>query len=375
MAYATKLQSTRKQLGYSAADTIALLGARATKHGIPIMSPSSLKTKLSRWESGHEGVGLPEYRRLFREIYGRTNTELGFPPEHIDAETEELRARLAAARTIDAAAVEVFRRQVEHTRRIDRQFGGLTQLEQLRHHIDQVTGLLRDTVGNGHRAELAGVLCEASTLAGWQSLDRNAHDQAWRHHEHAKHAAREAESTTLLAHATAQQAYILIDISETALAAEHITHANTLTNRDSPPLLRAWLAAAHGEVLAITGAANNARRAFDAAEHHLPSDPVDPRLPFLFLGDGHLDRWRGNALARLGDPDAIDHLAHALDRMPADFVRARAGLLVDLAYAHAAAGNRDATRTYARDARRLALQIKSDRHLHRLGQLVLPGAA
>ena len=35
------------------------------------MSPASLKTKLSRWENGHEAVGLPEYRRLFRDIYGR----------------------------------------------------------------------------------------------------------------------------------------------------------------------------------------------------------------------------------------------------------------------------------------------------------------
>ncbi|WP_037075970.1 hypothetical protein [Pseudonocardia spinosispora] len=374
MVYATKLQATRKQLGYSAADTIALLGARAAKHSIPIMTATSLKTKLSRWENGHEGVGLPEYRQLFREIYGRTNAELGFPDEHIDSEAEELRSRLAIARTIDTATIDVFRSQIEHTRRVDRQFGGLTQLEQLRHHIDQVTALLTNTVGEGYRAELAGVLCEASALAGWLSLDRNAHNQAWQHHERAKHAAREAGSTALLAHATAQQAYILIDIGETALAAEHISHARTLADRESP-LIRAWLAAAHGEVLAINGAADGARRAFDAANQQLPADPVDPRLPFLFLGDGHLQRWHGNALARLGDPDAIEHLAHALERMPADFVRARAGLLVDLAYSHAATGNRDAASTYARDARHLAMQIKSDRQLHRLGQLVLPGAA
>lgn len=374
MTYATKLQATRKQLGYSAAETIALLTNRATKHGIPIMTAASLKTKLSRWENGREGVGLPEYRRLFREIYGRTNAELGFPPEHVDTEAEELRARLATARTIDPATVEVFRSQVAQARRVDRQFGGLTQLDQLRHQIDQVSDLLAYTVGGGARAELAAVLCEASTLAGWQSLDRNAHDQAWKHYERAKHAAREAGSTALLAHATAEQAFVLIDIGETALAAEHAAHARDLAT-DAPALLRAWLAAAHGEALAHAKARDNARLAFDSADAELPVDPVDPQLPFLFLGDGHLHRWRGNALAHLGDPEAIAHLEHALDRMPAEFIRARASLLVDLAYAHAATGDREATQAHARQARRLAAQIKSDRHLNRLGQLVLPGSS
>jgi len=375
MTDATKLQATRKQLGYSAAETITLLSSRAKKHGIPIMSATSLKTKLSRWENGHEGVGLPEYRRLFREIYGRTNPELGFPPEHVDAEAEELRARLATARTIDAPTVEVFRSQVAHARRVDRQFGGLTQLDQLRHHIDQVSELLAYTIGGAHRAALAAVLCEASTLAGWQSLDRNAHTQAWNHYERAKQAARESGSTALLAHATAEQAFVLIDIGETAIAAEHTAHARTLGDRGSADLLRAWLAAAHGETLAHAGAADQARLAFDDADQQLPTNPVDPDLPFVFLGDGHLRRWRGNALAHIGDPEAIDHLEHALDQLPAEFIRARASLLVDLSYAHAATGDREATQSYARDARRLAAQIKSDRHLRRLSKLVLPGAA
>jgi hypothetical protein len=138
------------------------------------MSVLSLKTKLSRWENGHEGVGLPEYRKLFREIYGRTNTELGFPPENVDAEAEKLRARLAAARTTDAATVEAFRQQVEHTRRIDRQFGGLTQLDQLRHQMDQVTELLEYSVGGAHRAELAAVLADAGDRDATLSYARQA---------------------------------------------------------------------------------------------------------------------------------------------------------------------------------------------------------
>lgn len=87
---------------------------------------------MSRWENGKEQPSQI-YQRLFREIYGRTNTELGFPyePEE-DPEAAELRARLAVARTIDRATVEVFRHQVDQARHIDRRFGALTQLDVLR---------------------------------------------------------------------------------------------------------------------------------------------------------------------------------------------------------------------------------------------------
>lgn len=76
--------------------------------------------------------------------------------------------------------------------------------------------------------------------------------------------------------------------------------------------------------------------------------------------------------SRLGERDAITKLSHALPRLPADFVRARAGMLVDLAYAYAAAGQRDAALAHARQAKQLASQIKSDRQLRRLAALVLP---
>src|SRR6185312_8901613 len=77
----TKLQAVRRELGYPAATVLRLLAERARAHNVTIMTPASLKTKLSRWENGHEAVGLPEYRRLFREIYGRTDAELGFPDD------------------------------------------------------------------------------------------------------------------------------------------------------------------------------------------------------------------------------------------------------------------------------------------------------
>lgn len=248
----TTLQAVRHQLGYKAEYVIAAITDLARARNIPIMSASSLKTKLSRWENGRDAVSEP-YRRLFREFYGRTSEELGFPPELVDNDTEELRARLAVARTIDAATVELFGQQIEHARRVDRKFGGLTQLDALRSQITQLELLLDFSTTNGHREALAATLAETAALAGWQALDRNALDQAWRLHQTAKAAARAAESPQLLAHATAQQAYVLIDLGEEAAAVEQLAAARTTAEHTAAPLLRAWLAAAHGEGLAILG--------------------------------------------------------------------------------------------------------------------------
>jgi len=372
MGNRTKLQAVRHELGYSTGTALRLLAERAAARNVAIMTPASLKTKLSRWENGHEAVGLAQYRRLFREVYGRTNAELGFPDDdHVTGPAEELRARLAAARSVDAASVHAFRSMIDHMRRLDRQFGAAAQLDQLRAHITQAENLVMHAPASGQRAALAGALTEATALAGWQALDRADLDQAWRSHEQAKHAAREAGAPHLLAHATAQQAYVLLGLDDAAGAAEQVAHARS-TAGGSAPLIRAWLAAAHGEMLAADGDRGGALRAFDAAEALLPADPVDPTLPFLFLGGAHLARWRGSALAQLGDGQAIDQLTGALARLPDSWVRARSGLLVDLAHAHAAAGDRDAAVERAREARATARQINSDRQLRRLDRLVLP---
>src|SRR2546421_12631858 len=98
MMAATNLQAVRRLLdqefgGYSADAVITMLLARAQALNLTVMSAASLKTKLSVWENGHEPVSSPAYRRLFREIYGRTHEQPGFPPELEDDAASELRSR------------------------------------------------------------------------------------------------------------------------------------------------------------------------------------------------------------------------------------------------------------------------------------------
>lgn len=368
----TRLQAVRLALDYSQDDTLRRLRHRADERGRAIASVSSLRTMLSRWENGHDEVTDPYYQSLFRDIYGRTNEELGFPAEPVDNSASELRERLLSARSVDSRTVELFRRQVDDARHLDRRFGAVPLLDQLNEHVTQLDKLLRYSASGASRRTLAEVLADAAMLAGWEALDRGSLKLAWKQHEIAKSAAREAGSSALLAYATGQQAFVLIELDMQAEAVQLLEEAESVGRGKTAGLLCAWLAAARGEGLASHGRAEDALHAFDRASTILPPDTGDDALPFLMLNPGHLARWRGHALSRLNDRHAIAELEVVLDGLKPTTARARAGTLVDLAFAHSSAGNRDGAMNYARQARQLASQIGSERQKRRLARLLLP---
>jgi hypothetical protein len=110
----TKLQEIRWALGreHTQERLAEFMLRQARQRNLPVAAKTALLVMISRWENGHDEVTEPTYRKLFREYYGRTNEELGFPPEPLDGAAEELRDRILTARSIDAATIELFRRQV-----------------------------------------------------------------------------------------------------------------------------------------------------------------------------------------------------------------------------------------------------------------------
>lgn len=92
-------------------------------------------------------------------------------------------------------------------------------------------------------------------------------------------------------------------------------------------------------------------------------------MPSIFLNHSHLARWRGNALALLGEDDAINDLYVALATMDPTFVRAQAGLRCDLAHAHLVRGEYDEAHEHLRQARLLASRTGSLRHRRRIERL------
>ena len=95
--------------------------------------------------------------------------------------------------------------------------------------------------------------------------------------------------------------------------------------RRLPPRLGSWLHSADAEVLAAAGHPNQAQRALAAAETRMPDRPPTD-LPYVVLDHVHLARWRGSALAHLGDESAIHDLSSAVAVMDSTFTRAGAGL-------------------------------------------------
>jgi hypothetical protein len=89
----------------------------------------------------------------------------------------------------------------------------------------------------------------------------------------------------------------------------------------------------------------------------------------IFLNEDHLTRWRGNALALIGDPEAVGSLYTALDTTDPTFIRATAGLRCDLAQAHLARDEYDQAQEHLRHAKLIASRTKSVRHRRRIEQL------
>lgn len=102
----------------------------------------------------------------------------------------------------------------------------------------------------------------------------------------------------------------------------------------------------------------------------LPAGPgSDPELPYLSLDGNHLTRWRGSALARLGDQEAVDQLSSALVDIDPEYTRAKGALHIDLAQALVAADARDDAFIHLRRATQLADQTGSVRQRRRITAL------
>jgi len=348
--------------------------AAADERTLP--NESSLSRQLAYWENGHREPDQM-YQALLCEVYAATPVELGFatapsPAFAMDPDdfALELLTRLETSARVDAGLVTLLRDQTHNIRLQDRRLGAAAVSDQMHAHIRQVNDLLQHTIAPRQRAELAGVLAAASTLAGWQAIDTGELQEAWTHYERGKTAAREADDPAVLAHAMAEQAYVLMDLGRPDTALAVIEHAHNGNRSKLPPLLRSWLYAAEAEAHAANDDEHNAMRAMDASASILPSDAENnPEVPYVSLNLAHLARWRGNCLARLGDETAIADLTHALRGMDGTFTRAEAALRCDLAMALLAKGETTEARQEAARARRLVAVVGSTRQRRRLDNL------
>jgi tetratricopeptide (TPR) repeat protein len=336
--------------------------------------PGTLSLRhLQRLVSGRPlGALRPATARLLERLLGEPIATLLAPPKTVADDGEnsasELRQLLDVARRVDRSVITLLHQQLDDIRRLDRQLGAIVVRDELNAKIRQVERLAMHSLMPGTREPLAALLSEMHTLAGWQALDLGDVPHSWRHYEHSRSAAAQSNSIPHESHAAAEQAFVLIDAAATGDAVDLLDGARRRADTAAPRILRAWLAAAHGEALAAHGDPNASLHAFDRAAELLPDDPADDR-PYVALDAVHLARWRGHALARFGHPDAITVLTDALNCLDPSFVRAETALRVDLATALATNGDQDEARTHADRARALATELGSTRQRLRLQTL------
>jgi tetratricopeptide (TPR) repeat protein len=368
----TPLRAQRERRGWTKTQLDARLRSAAKRRGEMLPQSESLARQLARWENGHGGIS-ELYQQLFCEVYSCSPAELGFitltQPAAPDRDpVNELAVELSRASSVDAGVTELLQGQTDGIRLLDARQGAQLIRVQMSAHITHIEELNRHAVRPGVRGMLAKVLADTSALAGWQALDVGTPRESWEHFERAKAAAREAEDRSLLAFATAEQAYVLLDLGDAERAAELVDYARKQAGSAVPSLMRTWLAAAHAEMCTATGNADAARLALDEASGLLPADPDDV-LPYLVLNKTHLARWRGNCLARLGNEDAIEELTTGLAAVTGTYARAEASVRIDLATALLVRGERQAADEHLRSARILASRTGSLRQKRRIESL------
>ncbi|SDJ36194.1 hypothetical protein SAMN05192558_109145 [Actinokineospora alba] len=313
----------------------------------------------------------PATARLLERIFGLEIDELLGPPGRaigMDSDVE-LRQMLSASSRVDESVIDLLGEQLDAIRRLDRQLGAVVAHDEVTTKSAQVQRLRSFSLSPTVRARLAALQSELCTLAGWQALDMGEQTESWKFYESAKIAASECGDSAFVHHTAAEQAFVLLDIGKNDEAVELLTHVADSARRNSSPLLRAWLLAALGEALAAFGNRSGSLRAFDKSSRILSDNTSDGDGPYVVLDSTHLARWRGHALARLGEPEAVQVLRAALDQLDPSFTRAATGLRVDLATALAVRGERDEARVHIGVAERDAVDIGSVRQRRRIRSL------
>lgn len=369
-----KLREARAARGLSQSRLVREIEIYAKRRGMTIASTASLTVYVSEWENGRRPVS-ELYAAILRAVLGMTNRELFGEPDKANDDAADgydaLLQRIESAHSVSGALVETMLRQTELLRTVDRQMGAPGIVDQMQAHLNTLSDAMTFAVLPSTRRPVARALAGAATLAAWQALDVGAADRAWRHYELAKRAARDAEDPLYVAHSMGEQAYVLLDAGKPELAAELVREARTVNAAQLSPRLMAWLHAAEAEMHAHAGRADDCRRSLDMAVAVLPAgtESRDPDMLSIFLNENHLARWRGNALALIGQDDAVSQLWVALESMDPTFLRAQSGVRCDLAQAHAFRGEYDEAAAQLREARRLANRTGSIRHRRRIERI------
>jgi transcriptional regulator with XRE-family HTH domain len=378
------LRAWRRSRGWDKPELARRLRKAAGGHPVP--AHDALVRMIHYWESGQRGI-TERYELLYAAAPEVKPDYLGLGPADGDlvarparraaladgadagGQDVDLLRQLRSGAAVDAEVIGIYRAETQNLRMLDRRLGAPAVIGKTTAHIELLAASLHYTLNAGIRRRVASVLGESLTLAGWQLVDLGSLRDAWDYYERAKAAAREAVDAALLAHAAAEQAYVLADLNATGDALDLIQQTYGTYRRLIPGRLRSWVKAAEAEIAAMGANERACRVALDDAANDLPAGDEDDELPYLVLDQVHFARWRGNCLSYFGDASTISELARVLGEMDASFTRAAAGVHCGLARAMFAQGEVCEARTHVGEAHRLAALTGSARQQRRVARL------
>jgi len=327
--------------------------------------------KLESFERFAEGLGIPPH------LLGLAPEPLPPPAARATTPSAPTSAALPArpqfdprrALRVDVGLLADLDHLTDGFRRIDRRMGAPAVFRDLTAHLARVQDLRVLPMTPATRTRLAEVGSDVAALLGWQALDMDQPKSAWQHFRLAAQAAREAGQPTLHAFVTAQMGYLPLFSGNARAALPLIGQARTIAAGRTSSTFTAWLHAAEAEMLANVGDATAALHALERADAAMSRAAVgEERTPALaHFNASHLLRWKGQVLGHLARKhDAEPTLRAALAEVDPTFVRARAGLLLDLATCLVQDGEVEEACTIAREALAHARETQSARYEHQV---------
>lgn len=330
-----RLAAARNQLGWSQARLVSELERRSRTIGLTVMSGASLKTALSRWENGHVQPDR-HYRQLLQDIYGLSDTELGFTAlavatveqDQAASATADLRRDMEQLLGADAATcVTGLEERVGLQAQDCVRVAPSVMLTRLLSDFEDVKSLLKQPVGKPLMMRLYEVAADLSVLVGDELmvLGRPADSQAW--FTTAKAAGARSGSPQTRARALSLNALLYLYYGTPAKAVALAQETYSLNVEGAATCLAASVEAFAQAQLGNELAARSAlRHSSEVCRGQGQEDSI-----FGFTDRRQLF-YRGRALLRVGGmAEARSALTDALSSYPLDVVGDPAVLRLDLA--------------------------------------------
>jgi hypothetical protein len=365
---ATSLQRARLESGWKQARVVAALTAEASRRGIRIAGPASLKTMLSRWENGG---GQPDevYQRLFCTVYERDEDELGFgevfgyvgSTSHVPP-------------SLDPETVDYFRSVLKQHVRADNLMGP--------HHLVDVVraqAALLDEILPGAQNEIHDDLmvlaCRYNEFTGWLYQDAGNPTNAMLYSDRAMDYAMAIGDPSEIVYLLMRKSNIASDL-ESPVRALGLTAAALREASKVSPRIRALVLGQQARAHALRGDHSGCARSIEAAIHEVAKPETDMDAIASYCTPGYVSMQAATCWSYLNSPGrAIPVFEKAATTLPA-FMRRDQGLcLTRLATAYAAGGDKAGACSAGHKALktvRSATSARALRELRKLRELLAP---